>query len=490
MFARIAAKIPSSIVYAGAAAAASALNFASISIWTRLLSPAEFGLYALVSTIVLFINATVFEWLRQSSARMLVDRDSPDGVSADLSRGMAALFLGLTLLVAAAGLVFWGVGSTYQGLPPTLGLMIALYAISEGALALVNTLSRFRALPWQFFWSVIGRSVMSLVLGAVLVSQTQLGFWGVVIGIVASQWLTLAIILVKDPLWRRLRPFPISRPMVLPLLTFGLPLILSSTITFSLGSIDRFLLQGTMDVEAVGLYAATSDIMLKTLVFAMMTINLSGFPALVRAYEHHGAAAGRAKLEQNLVYQAAIGLPAAAGFVALAPGLAELLLGERFRASAVALLPWVAIAALFRSMINFHLNMALQLARRTHLLIVPPVVALVLVCSIGVPLIHHFGLMGMAYAAAVSQLASWTVAYFLALRAFPFRLITPDLVKVIIATALMAASLLPLRHFSSHVETAGLVCLAGGVYLSVLLILGFSPVIGITNALRKKLTVR
>lgn len=40
------------------------INFVAIALYTRLLSPSEYGEYALVIAAVTFVNTTLFHWLR------------------------------------------------------------------------------------------------------------------------------------------------------------------------------------------------------------------------------------------------------------------------------------------------------------------------------------------------------------------------------------------------------------------------------------------
>lgn len=66
-------KLSKGAITTAALGISSGLNFLSLIVWTHLLSPAEFGTYALVSATVLFLNATIFEWLRLTASRLLYD---------------------------------------------------------------------------------------------------------------------------------------------------------------------------------------------------------------------------------------------------------------------------------------------------------------------------------------------------------------------------------------------------------------------------------
>ena len=462
------------LITTAAVALSSALNFAALFLWVRLLSPQDFGTYALASASALLLNALAFEWLRVTAARTLYDPTHESQIAPAMSDALLAVTGAATILLCLGGAVAIGSNATVGGVAPRLVPVVLLFAISEMSLGMVNVVSRVRMQAWRFFLSMVMRSVVAIVLGIALVREFGMGSDGILIAIVTAQLLTAAALILTDRQWRSLRIGRASRSerqTFRAIWTLGGPLIISTALTYLAGVLDRYLIDAVLGPAAVGYYAAASDLLQKTLGFALLAINITAYPALVRAYEDHGKAAARKLLEDNFVLQAAVGVPAVVAMILLAPGIAGLLLGPNFRDQGEALLPWLAVAALLRLLVTYHLLMVFQLTRRMGLMTVAPVATIAVLLPLGLVLLRELGLVGMAIAALAAYATCYVLCWAIARRLLSFRLLTCDLAKILIASMTMGAALLPFTAVRTTMLTIGAIALGGFVYVTVLLLL-------------------
>lgn len=459
----------SAAITTAALALSSGLNFVAIFVWVRVLGPVDFGVYALVSGAGLFLNAMLFEWLRVVGARILYDRDAPYLI--DPRRADAILrFVALVALafIAVAG-VLWALRIGGPGFGADWIPLIVVFTFSEMMLAMLNVTSRVRMLPWQFFTAMVARSALAIVVGLVLVLGLHMGATGVMLGIVAAQLGTAIVMMARDPMWRGLRLSGGDAAARREVLALGLPLIASAALAYGAGIADRYLVGGVMGTAQVGYYTAPADMLQKTLGFVMLALNIAAYPALVRAYDDHGPEAARKVLEDNFVAQLLLGLPATVAFVMMPSGLSNLLLGKAYHDVATVLLPWVAVAALLRLLTSLHLTMVFQIARRMTMMMVAPVVILIVLVPAGIYGMRTAGLPGMAYAALAAQAAAWVVCAVLAQRVFRFALLDRDVVKILIACAVLALALWPARHVTETIPVL-LACAAGGTAFLIALL--------------------
>src|SRR5690606_34303284 len=76
-----------------------AVSLAGLAIYVRVLTPAEYGLYALVIASAGIVNSIVFQWLGMSLGRFLpAYRDQPQKITGTIFIGFVA-----TVLISAAG---------------------------------------------------------------------------------------------------------------------------------------------------------------------------------------------------------------------------------------------------------------------------------------------------------------------------------------------------------------------------------------------------
>ena len=453
------------VITTAALGLSSGLNFVALFVWIRLLDPREFGVYSLVSATALLLNALMFEWLRIFALRTLYDGKSDIRVDRRQADSLFAVILGLLGLLIVAGVVAWAAGIPVGGVDRDWLPLILLFTISEMALGMVNVVSLVRQQAWQFFQSMVLRSALAIALGLLLVIGFDLGALGVIGAIVAAQSVTAALIIARDPAWRGLRIGRRSAAdgaALRELWRLGSPLILSTALAYFATVADRFILNETMGPAAVGQYAAASDLLQKTLGFLMLAINMTAYPALIRAYEDKGAEAAAKGLEDLFVLQLGVGLPAIVAFIVLSPGLSSLLLGATFGDTGQRLLPWVAMAALLRLLVSFHLITVFQLTRKMRLMIVAPAVSLLVLIPLGMVGSRANGVLGMAQVSLAAHAASFLVCAVLARRIMTFRLLSADSIKVTLASGAMGLALLPFAHVREPALVL-ILCLAGAV---------------------------
>lgn len=401
------------LLIAVALGVSSAFNLASLLLWVRLLSPAEFGTLTLVTTAALLLNALGFEWLRLAGARSLTDPSSPHGVSAD--RLSAWIYLG-SLLAAALALAVGAAtmaGVATPGLASGWNLAVLLLALSEMPFAAMTLVARLRISAPIYAAAMIGRSALTLG-GSLILHRFVGGALAIVAATALAQLGITGLATTRDPLWRDALTRQSSRSDRADLLRLGAPLIAVSALALVAATVDRYLVAHLLGLAAAGRYAAPAELVGKTLGFAWMAINLSAYPLLVRIWERDGPAAAARALNRNLVILLGAGLPILIAFLAFPGAIAAALLGPASLPFAAQLLPWLAAAALLRLLVSFHFGVALQLARRMGLLILPPLVTLGLLLAFARPAIEANGLIGFAQLLLLAQGAGTLSAWLLA----------------------------------------------------------------------------
>jgi O-antigen/teichoic acid export membrane protein len=459
-----------SIAYSLAAVVSSGVNFLAILLWTRILSPTEYGQLALVSGIALTLNAFLFESLRLSGMRLGIDKEAPDGVSPHRIQTVASFY---GLFIALLWLMLGGLqaaGIEMLGIRAEWWILIAAYATFEGLLNLTTSMSRMRIRPQAFFFATVLRAFLAVGIGVAMV-QADFGMAGVVAGIVIGQSLVFLGTLMLDRWWRQVKPWQPDKEMAQAVIHYGLPLVAVQGLQYFVNVSDRFFIEHFLGTEATGHYAVVSDLLQKTLIFIMLLINMITLPDIMRGHEAEGEEKSRRMLGNNLLLQCGLGFPAAAGLAMLAPGTANLLLGAEFREPAILLLPWLAAAMLARCMMSFYFSVVFLLIKQTRKMILPILLILLLQAPASWLVIPQWGLEGAGAVALGSSLAGLLVSCLMARKSY--RLFWPwkDLAKLALATLVMAAALWFLRGYATPLTYLASVAAGGTLYGVMLLAL-------------------
>ena len=136
------------------------INFAALSLYTRLLAPDEFGRYSLVVASVSLIHVFLFQWLQLVLGRFLpAHRDEPQIVQ----QSILALFLLLAGSVSVAGL-----GAALLWSDPVWRALLALavpLTVAEAWLQLNLTLASTNLRPGRYGFLLGGKSLLAIMVG-------------------------------------------------------------------------------------------------------------------------------------------------------------------------------------------------------------------------------------------------------------------------------------------------------------------------------------
>jgi O-antigen/teichoic acid export membrane protein len=441
------------------------ISFAALALYTRLLTPEQYGLYAIVTASVTLTFYISLLWLCSSAVRLL--EAAADRVV--LRAVLLLAYLGVVAVVGIACVPLYWLRSDYQ-LLVLLGFV--LFA-AQGWLELNLHLLSAALMADRYMRLSLIRSVASTAIGGTL----ALAGWG------ASGVLTGAVAGVLLPgvwlLWTEWRFNPLrrlNRAVVRATLAYGLPLSVSFSLAGLLQNADRLLLGWLAAPAALGIYAAAFDLVNRTLRALMDPIASAGLPLAVRALERAGQSAARQQLRSNLVLLMAVGLPATLGLVMVSPDLCRLLLGSDFRDEAAPVASIVAIGTFLALVRATYLDHAFQLGRRTFLLGVTIAGAASTSIGLNLWLIPLLGAIGAACATVLAHTVGFGLAIGLGRRSFPLPLPVGDLLKIAAASAVMCLVVLVMPADGSLRLLALQITVGALVYSAVAVILNAAAI--------------
>lgn len=427
-----------SVLYLFARGLPGIINFLAIAVYTRLLSPEEYGRYSLVVAGVGFFNVVFFQWLRLSLLRFLPTYLKNTRI---LFSTVLVSFATLMLITGTTGVLLAALW------PDPVWQKLLLFSIpllwTQAWFELNLELQRSRLQPVRYGLMSGMKAVLSLGLG-VLIVLWGFGAYGPLTGLLvgmlfAGQWGGW-----KD--WKQgFSGF--SSPLFRELLRYGLPLTATFALAFVVSASDRFLIAYFLGEDLAGVYAAGYDLGQQSLTILMMMVNLAAYPLAVRALELHGVKAAQNQLKQNAILLLAVAVPATMGLIIVAPNVTSVFLGADFREAATLLLPWVSLAILFSGVRAYHFDLAFQLGRYTMGQIWVVGTAAIINIILNVLLIPLLGLKGAVYATVIAYFLALFLSIMLGRRVFPVPFSLKDAFKIVVASLIMAMCLLPTWKF-------------------------------------------
>jgi O-antigen/teichoic acid export membrane protein len=447
------------------------VGFLAILIFTRVLSPEDFGRYALAFSVMTLAHVAVFSWLEAAMARFWAAEQTAAGLAAHFaSLYRTAWRLTLVFLpLAAAAIALWPMDPAFR-----IAVAVGVAGIPIRCFAKL-AMERFRAAGEV---SRAARIDMVTAAGglAIGVALALAGAGGAapLAGFMLAPLLTLPFILPGE--LRQARGGVIDRDRLRTYAVYGYPIAASLGLAVVLSSTDRFLLAAFMNEAAVGAYHAGYSLANRTLDVLFIWLGAAGTPALVMALERGGGARLQAAAREQVSTFLLIGLPAAVGVALVAGPLTEVMIGEDLRQVAAAITPWIALSALLSGLTTYYFHQAFTLGRRTGLLLAAMAVPALANIALNLLLIPRFGVMGAAWATAASfalgLLASITIGRRVLVMPVPWE----TLARCGLAAGAMALAVIALPRFGGPGELMLDATVGALVYAAVALTLNAAGV--------------
>lgn len=447
------------------------INPLLIFLLTRNLSVEQYGVYAILAVTVNVAGVLLDLGLSQYLMSRLAGAPPQHRARAFFS---LSTFLMLFLLVIGAIVLFTPLQGALLGLLRLqdyalqfrVGLAIILcitlvrfftaYFTAQKRLVLVNAIFLLNQSLWVLFLLGYYAATRSLS----LLSVMTLWFSGAVVSLLVCGWLTRKEFTTME----RVRTW--QPKLVIEGLLFSLPLLLFITGSWAIEIGDRYLLNGILGSEAVGLYTLVYSL-LGVIASLGTIVSQTFFPYIASAWNQRKNY--RVYLNAAIKYSLVMVLPAMAGFLALREQIVTLVSGESYAEAAnviPGLLAYPALAAL-----NYILYQVVLLRRRTVLIGITYALGAALNIALNLALIPRYSMTGAAIATVISYAFVFCVLAWDARTALRVDWKFLKLGRVLVATVVMGAAVW-LAHPATAL-TKILTMLGGaGLYFGLVFVLG------------------
>lgn len=408
------------------------IGLGAIAAFTRLMSPEEFGRYALALSASMLAHALLFTWAEAAAFRFFSAARAEKRLADHFATLIAlAVALGAIVLVATAALL------TFVGVR---GDVAALSAFAAGA-AVFRFLTRITRESERAAFDV-GRYAaletaylaVGFAAGVALLMRFDLGAAAPFAGLLLAGAI---IALIDAPRFiARARGGAPSLQRATTYASYGAPLALALALDLGVQTIARFILAHQAGVAELGAYAAAFGLA-RPLDIIFIGAGAAFGPLLMNAYDQDGQEAAQAVAAKAFAIFAALAVPAAVGLALVSQPLAALLVGEGLSANAAAAMPWLALGGVFAGFNLYYFSEAFQLTRRTGLrallMLAPGAVQLTLTLILS----QTLGATGAAMAGAAGAACGTLVLMLAGRRLLALPAPMGGLLRIAAATALM-----------------------------------------------------
>lgn len=394
------------------------LGLFSFPILTRILSREDYGMLGLVSTTMLLIVAIAKAGLSDGIIRFYKDyNDVPERLAVFSStvvvRGLifsgfiAVLYI--TLLYSTSGW-FLQIGSKYLACFMIMSAYILLRPLN------IIVLNMLRITDRTIFYNVtnlVGKTLsisFSLILLIYLIGE----LYGFFIGLILSE-LVVSIILFYWFFSKYTVSFSlVSGKLAMKLIRFGIPLLITELSYLLLTYADRYMIAAFKGNDSLGLYSVGYNLASYVSDLMMFPLSYAVIPIYVGIYKKEGKEKTEEFLNQCLYYLVIAVIPVCVGYMIISKDLFVTLASEKYL-SAASFSPIILFGSLLLGA-NAILSAGLYMQKKSMVILLIMVAALVLNILLNLLLLPTYGVFGAAIATLAACLLSTTLTIILSFR--------------------------------------------------------------------------
>ncbi|CAN5617586.1 polysaccharide biosynthesis protein HsfF [soil metagenome] len=404
----------------------------TIVAFTRLLTPAQFGDYALGISVMALVHTAVFTWNEAAMARFWAGESGRDG-GADHSATIYRAWLLLLAVLPIAALIALALPMT-----PSLKLAVLAGLATVAPRTFVKIAQERRRAAGEVKSAALldmGQTLGGFLIGVAL-ALAGLGGAAPLAGLGLAALVCLPFILAAEH--RQQAGGQIETQRLRSHAAYGVPVALSLILALVLSTTDRFLLSAFLDESAVGVYHAGYSLANRSLDVVFIWLGAAGGPALIMALERGGRSALAEAAREQAQLMLLLTVPAATGLALVSAPLAQLMIGPTLSTGAGHVTPWIALSGLLAGMTTYYFHQAFTLGRKTTLLLAAMAVPAAANVVLNIVLIPRFGLDGALWATPASYGLGLAASAFLGRRSVTLPIPWITLAQAVGASGLMA----------------------------------------------------
>ncbi len=369
-------------------------NALVVPIYTSILSPQQYGMYALSTAVLSFLCIIFSDWIGLSGLRFFKKHHLEENLPKYLTTLVFMLAGNLILMGILVG-IFRHALCDFFKIPPLYLLAIIVLIIPVAIRALLFQLLRAQLKATAFTVSTIMNQILTIVLSVVFVKVFGLGAIALLLGMGVSITLTDILLIYQSNFLKWFKFEKIEWSMLPPIQKYGIPIAATSLSAWIINQSNKVImnsLHGFTDVGIIGVaYGLTFPILMT--IFAIITVAV--VPRIINMYEEKIDV--RPLISRFTGYYVMASLPIVVLIALYSPEYVKMLSPNQDFYTASIIIPYFAFGAFFMALTDYT-TLQYHLANKTYIDFVIKLVSGICGVVFNVILIPQYGLAGAGVA--------------------------------------------------------------------------------------------
>ncbi len=394
------------IKYSPSKILASIIGLLVVPLYTRILSPEQFGLYHISVATLSFICIIFSDWVGIAALRFFKENKILSTVNSYFGTLILIITINLTIMFVLGFISFNNI-CNYFKIPSNL-LYIVLFLIPPVAIrCLLSQVLRAQIKPVSYTTAIIFNQISTTVISVFFIYYFKMGAEAILYGMAVSIILTDAIMAIQSGINTSTCFKTVKTSTLSSYYRYGVPIALSSLGMWLIGQGNRFILQHYKGSFFSGILGVGYNLTFSAIMPLLTIITLAAVPRIYERYES-GIETGKALTRLTGLY-ISLATPITFMFCLFPKQIVDLFSNKNY-AEAHIILPFLALS-MFALGLSEYTTIQYHLAKKTFIetgiRILPGISGLIL----GIILIPKYGLYGVG----ISTLTSYGLYFLLSI---------------------------------------------------------------------------
>lgn len=373
-------------------------NAVIIPVYTNLLSPSQYGIYAISLAVLSFFCIIFSDWVGLSGLRFFRINQLSDEIPKYIST--LATLLGCNLLIMyLLAIIFKNKFYEYFNIEPKIFLFVLILIIPVAIRALLFQVLRAQIKPWAFTVSTIINQILTILIAVLLLKHTNLEALSILIAMAISITIIDVLLAFQCNLFKIVQIKKPDTKIIKSLITYGTPIAAASTGMWFINQSNKFIATHYNGLNDAGLIGVAYNMTFPLLMTLFAIITIAAYPRIINLYEDKIDV--RPLISKLTGLFMIIAIPLVIFVSVFAPDLITLFANSKYQ-NAYILLPYFAFAAFFLSFAEYT-TMQYHLANKTYILTALKIVSGLTCLVLNIILIKNFGLIGAGVATLIAN---------------------------------------------------------------------------------------
>jgi O-antigen/teichoic acid export membrane protein len=420
------------------------LAISTLAVFSRILTPGQYGAYALLIATATVFSSVSFQWLSASIGRFYPQNFE---YPADIMRAANRCFWLATLVVGLLCLILLVFRELVEIEPINIAL-IFMTTIALGRYTISLQIANSQQAPMRYCllsWTKLSAALISSVVFIYFGAAEQGALLGFLLG------LGLAICMFEQRPKMGISIGLLNARVSGEMLRYGLPLVLNFLAIVLLDFVDRFMIAKLLGIAYVASYSIAYDFIQLTIGPFLNIFFLSAFPTIVHLFDEKKYEAVNDHLHELGVKLISFGVPIAVGITILSGDISRLLFGLEYQQEAAMLMPWLSAAIFLAVFKSYYLDVVFQLHHATKYQ--SYIAAFMVATNMGLNfiLLQSYGVVAAAWSTLAAFFLGAVLSWFVGKNIFPMIRFSGDYLNTVYACIAMALVLYLMNPLSGAI---------------------------------------